>query len=1376
MKKILLKIFFSFCLFSKIFPQPDYQFQHINSDEGLSSNTVTCILQDHIGFLWIGTYDGLNKYDGYDFKVFKHNPDDLTSIGANAIQTLYEDKQGIIWIGTFDGGLSRYDPKTEKFTRYLNNPSDLTSLSSNKVYAICEDDEEYLWVGTANGLNKFNKKTQKFSRYNHSSSDSNSISSDIISSLLLDRKFNVLWIGTKSGGLNKYDLNSKRFKSYTSQKNNSGSLSTDFVYCLYRDTSDILWIGTFDGGLNKLDIRTNRIQVYDIQNSGSRGFNDQTIISIDEDKSGNLLLGTYENGLMVFDKKLNIFYSYQNDPKEPGSIGDNIVNDICVDRSGLIWIGTWNDGLNKINPNRKFDHYKNNPLNSNSVSGNFITALCEDKDGYLWIGTDQKGLNRFDPKNGIFTHFKNDPNNIYSITSDKIADIEEDKEGNLWIAIDGEGFCKYDKKNNRFSRFRHDPNDKNSLPCDQISVIVEQKNGNLLIGTIGGGLLDYNKKKNSFKRIRYDPNDPEDITAYGVYALLEDSKENLWIGTYGTGLFYYDRIKKSSDSYFNIPGDTTSLSDNTISAIAESDDGTIWIGTYNGLNKFDPHHKKFKRYNESNGLPNNTIYGIVIDDTGNLWISTNKGLVKLNPANDHIRVYTKADGLQSDEFNQWAQCKGRRGNIYFGGINGFNEINSDNLKDSDFKPKVAFTDLLLFNKQIAVGYDEHFYRTILTTPIDYTEILELTNDDYLFSIEFLALDYTSSQSIKYAYKMTEFDKEWIYVNADRRFATYTNLSPGEYVFTVKSTNADGVWNEIAKNLAIVVHPPWWKTGWAYSAYGAILIAFIFSIRAYDLKRARLKHQLELEHEHAQKLEELDRMKSNFFANISHEFRTPLTLILGPAEQILSEKISTPIQQSLTLIKRNANHLLHLINQLLDLSRLEVGKLKLNAVEQNIIPFVKGMIMSFESAATANSIRLTFSYAENVIPVFFDSEKLETVLKNLISNAIKFTPPNHEISAYILKASDSLVQIKIKDTGIGIPENEIPKIFDRFYQVQSAHTRLHGGTGIGLALAKELVELHKGRIRVVSKVSEGTEAIIELPLGKDHLSKEQIVDYDIERDAQSSHEAEIDELIPRPKNHEMKSYATNKDIILIVEDNPDVREFIKSSLGDEFTYDEAENGKDGIKKALEVIPDLIISDVMMPILDGNEMTRQLKSDNKTSHIPIILLTAKSGLDNKLEGLETGADDYLTKPFESKELLIRIKNLILLRKKLQGLYSSQSLSSITKSKNKLKGIDAQFLERILKVIDDHISEEEFTIEDFGHEVGMSRSQMFRKIKALTGKSCSVYVRSVRLAKAKIMLQNHEANISEIAYSVGFSSPSYFTHCFKEEFGYSPSELVK
>ncbi|HEX7357974.1 MAG TPA: two-component regulator propeller domain-containing protein, partial [Ignavibacteriaceae bacterium] len=1104
--------------------------------------------------------------NGYDFKIYKHNPDDLSSIGANAIQTLFEDKQGNIWVGTFDGGLSKYDPLTEKFYTYLNNNSEPNSISSNAVYAICEDDASNLWIGTAYGLNKLNTKTQKFFCYYRNPSDNNSLSSDIISSLIFDKKYNVLWIGTKSGGVNKYDLSLNRFEKYRYDKSNLNSLTTDFVYSIFRDTSDILWIGTIDGGLNKLDIKTNKITVYDINNSGSIGFNDQTIISIENDNAGNLLLGTYDHGLMVYNKKSSNFYSFIHDPREPESIGDNMVNDIYVDESGLIWIGTWNDGLNKINPNRKFYHYKHNPLNPNSLSGNFVTALCEDKDGFIWIGTDQKGLNKFDVKNGVFTHFINQPDDDHSITSNEIADIEEDKEGTIWIAIDNSGFCKYEKTTGRFLRYKNDPNNKKSLPCDQISVLVAERNGKLLIGTIGGGLLEFDKKKNSFTRIRYDPGDNEDITAYGIYAVLEDSKERIWIGTYGTGLFCYDRKTGSTETYLNTYSDTTSISNNTISAIVESDDGTIWVGTYDGLNKFDNINKRFKRYNENNGLPNNNIYGIVIDESKNLWISTNKGLAKLNPSTNDINTYTKADGLQSDEFNQWAHCKGGKGNIYFGGINGFNVFNPSKFKDSNIKPKIVLTNLLLFNKTIPVGYDEHFERTILTKPLDDTKILELTHYDYFFSIEFIALDYISPKSIKYAYKLKGFDNEWIYVNADRRFATYTNLNPGEYTFAVKSTNSDGIWSDVTKDISIIVNPPWWKTGWAYSAYLAITLFLLYLLRTYDLRRQRLKHQLELEHEHAEKLEEVDRIKSRFFANISHEFRTPLTLILGPAEQILTIKPNEIIRKNILMIKKNANNMLNLINQLLDLSKIDSGRLQLKAAKQNIIPFLKGVVMSFESIANMKSIKLKLDVAADEISVYFDREKMETVLKNLLSNAFKFTPDGKEVTVSLLIINGSSVEIKVRDTGIGIDEKHLSKIFDRFYQVNDEHTREHEGSGIGLSLVKELVELHYGSVSVNSQLGEWTEFKITLPLGNAHLSSDEIVDSD---DKLLIERLLIDdsEFVKSPEHKtQIENLPTDKDIILVVEDNSDVRKFIIDSLGDKYHFEEAENGEEGIKQA------------------------------------------------------------------------------------------------------------------------------------------------------------------------------------------------------------------
>jgi len=1354
------------------YPQPYFKFQRINSEQGLSANTVLCVTQDSKGLLWIGTFEGLNRYDGYNFKVFNHNPDDTTSIGANSIYSVYEDKDNTLWVGTYGGGLNKFNKDQELFIRYVNNKKNVNSISNNKVYAICEDSNGNIWVGTANGLNKFDKKTEMFTRYYNNPSDKNSISSNIISALFYEPISNVLWIGTKGGGLNQLELGNNKIKNYKNDPSNHNSLSNDFINCIYKDKKGKLWIGTCDGGLNLFNEAENEFIVYK-KNGGQYYIPTDFVLSLEEDNSGNLLIGTYDDGLVVLNVKNKETTTYKNDSSDPESIGDNLIHDIYSDKKGSIWIGTWTSGINRIITKKKFLHYKHYPYNKNSLSGNGVTAIYEDREGLVWIGTEFNGLNKLDIKNGTFTNYLYDPNNKNSLASNGVSDIRQDKSGNLWIVTDGAGFCQFDKKNNLFTRYRNIPGDGNSLPNEEVSVLIEDTFGDLLLGTFGAGLLKFDKKKNVFTKIKYNPDEQDDIAALGIYTLYEDSKSKIWIGTYGGGLFIYDRKSDKSKMFQNIPGDVESISDNIISAIFISKDSNIWIGTADGLNKFDPVSEKFKRYTDREGLPNNTIYGILEDEAGNLWISTNKGITMFNPKSGNFRNYLKADGLQSNEFNQNACCKGKT-NFYFGGINGFNVFNPSEIKDSEYKPPIIFTNLLLFNKKVEVGFDKNLDRNVLSKSLDEINSLELNYNENIFTIEFAALDYGIPQNIKYAYKLEGFEKEWIYTNADRRFATFTNLNPGEYIFRIRNTNSDGVWSDVERTLSIIIHPPWWKTGWAYTGYGFLAILIIYLIRMYDIKRQRLKHQLVLEHEHAKKLEEVDRIKSRFFANISHEFRTPLTLILGPADQI-SNHSDEFIKKNARLIKKNADNLLTLINNLLDLSKLDAGMLKLNASEQDIVSFIKGLVMTFESQASIKSVDLKLCMPDKPVLVFFDKEKLLTVFKNLLSNAFKYTNPGGKIKVHIIETADNSVEIRVKDTGIGIAETEIKNIFDRFYQVNSAHTSVQLGTGLGLAMVKELVDLHHGEIEVVSKIGFGTEFIIKLFLGKEHLSSDSIIKTVVNDESEENTVIENSELIP-DRTNQSESVLSDKIMLLIVEDNFEVREFIKDSLGGAYQYYEAENGMEGLEKAFKIIPDLIISDIMMPEMDGNEMTRKLKEDNRTCHIPIIILTAKSEIEYKIEGLETGADDYLTKPFEAKELNARIKNLITLRKKLHQLFSSDKILNFWKIQHKLTTIDAQFMERVNKVIDDHISEEEFTIEEFGKEVGMSRSQMFRKIKTLTGKSCSVYLRSVRLAKAKTMLQNRESNISETAYSVGFGSPSYFTHCFKEEFGYSPSEIVK
>jgi signal transduction histidine kinase/DNA-binding response OmpR family regulator len=662
----------------------------------------------------------------------------------------------------------------------------------------------------------------------------------------------------------------------------------------------------------------------------------------------------------------------------------------------------------------------------------------------------------------------------------------------------------------------------------------------------------------------------------------------------------------------------------------------------------------------------------------------------------------------------------------------------------------------------------------LDTSITEINQIVLSYNENFLSFDFAVLDYTAPEKNNYAYKLDGLDNDWNYVG-NRNFAHYTNLSPGKYIFSVKGSNNNDIWNEEGTSIRIIITPPWWKTWWAYSLYVLFALGLLYSIRRYELNRTYLKNQHKLDEVKLKEQEETDKMKSLFFANISHEFRTPLTLILGPADKINPDSSGEEIEKQTGVIKRNANRLLGLINQLLDLSKLEAGKLELKTSKANIVSFVKGITMSFESVAERKDITLKVKSSNDEIEIYFDKEKMTKILTNLLSNAFKFTQAGGQITVTINESDTKLVEIKVRDTGVGIAKEEVPKLFDRFYQVDSSPTREHEGTGIGLALIKELVELHKGTISVDSKLGEWTEFVIELPVGRRHLKDEEIVK--TEEPMKEDIIVDKEEFVPSivKEIDETEFIGEDKNILLVVEDNVDVREYIKDSLADDFQIEEASNGEQGVRIAEKIIPDLILSDIMMPKMDGNELTRILKNDEKTSHIPIILLTAKSEQESKLEGLETGADDYLTKPFDTKELQIRINNLISIRRKLQKKYSKGEYVP-KPGKKKLSNLEEQFMFNVMEVIENHISEGEFSIEQFGKEVGMSRVQLHRKLKALSGKSASNYLRSVRLSKAKNLIEEEKGNISEIAYSVGFSSPAYFTRCFKDEYGYPPSDLAK
>jgi signal transduction histidine kinase/ligand-binding sensor domain-containing protein/DNA-binding response OmpR family regulator len=1371
--------------YSILFSQSkDIRFEHLTEEDGISQATILCILQDSRGFLWLGNENGLNRYDGYEFKVFQNDPEDSTTLSENRVQVIFEDDDGILWIGTYGGGLNKYNFSTEKFTEYRYQPDDPTSLSDNEVLDILKDKFGNLWIGTyGGGLNKLESGYEKssllsFICYKADINDQSSLSGNEIHSIYEDRNGTIL-IGTNNG-LSIYQREKDNFINYTHNPANPHSISRGEVYSIYQDKGGNFWIGTFGGGLNKAVWSENRFEPfifihYENIPNDPKSISDNRITKIYESDEGYLWIGTFVGGLNIFNKETERFTCYKHILNDPTSLSNNTIHSIYGDNSGIIWIGTYGGGgLNKyeglkeqFNPYR---YYLNKPLDK-TIKG--VYQIYEDRSGTLWIAT-YDGLFKYDRVNGLWKNYTHDSSNPNSLSEDKVISICEDNSGNLWIGTIGGGLNKLDREKEKFSHYKHATNNPLSLSHDIILFIYEDKLGTLWIGTYGGGLNKFDAEKGEFISYKHDPNDPNSISDNRARPIYEDRNGNLWIGTWSGGLNKFDREKGEFIHYKNDPNDSTSISDNNIFVIYEDDSNALWIGTNGGLNKFDRTNKVFKRYLLSDGLPSEIVYGILEDNSDNLWLSTVKGLSKFNSNTEEFKNYDVADGLQGNEFTVFAYCKTSSGEFIFGGNNGINVFHPDSLKDNSHIPPVAITDFQLFNESVPVGFYKKSERTILSKSITKTNELELTYEENVFSFEFAALDFHAPEKNKYTYIMEGFEENWNYTDADRRFVTYTNLDPGEYTFRVKASNNHGIWNEEGASLRIIILPPWWATTWAYIVYAIIILNIIYFTWKLQLNRIRLKHDYQMSKFEADKMHEVDELKSRFFANISHEFRTPLTLIFGPANDVLEKSDDPHTKKNVGIIKRNASRLYSLVNQLLDLSKLESGKMKLQASEQDIIPLLKGYVLSFSSLAERKKIKLSFNAAEDNLNVYIDRDKVEKIITNLLSNALKFTPEGGNID-FTVEKLDSYAEIRVADSGMGIAEERLDKIFDRFYQVDGSHTRESEGTGIGLALTKELVELHKGKIEVESEYGKGTTFEVLLPLGEDHLKPEEIAEKSVQE--KSAVTEEETELIPELEKGKKKTgfdillETNDKPLLLIVEDNADVRKYIISYLEEEYRIQEAVDGEDGLNQAINHIPDLIISDVMMPKMDGFELCNKLKTDERTSHIPIIMLTAKATSKDKIEGYETGADDYIMKPFDSNVLKVRIKNLVYQRKKLREHFRKEGLFEL--EDKAITSVDKKFLQKVIKVINKNLSDTSFGVEILADEISMSRSNLERKLAALADESPAEIIKRIRLNCASKLIIQKSGNISEIALEVGFSNPAYFSKCFREQFGLTPSE---
>lgn len=1256
----------------------EVNFKHLTSDNGLSQNFISSILQDSKGFMWFGTKDGLNRYDGYSFVVYQNDPFDTTTISANYITVLFEDSRGCIWVGTLNGGLNCFDRNTEIFhhVQYRSVGSD--NFNTNEIKSIAEDKTGNIWVATRNDglfkitLNPKNIYAVSYEQYINEGDDSKSLSSNNTTSLLFDTK-GILWVGTENG-LNKFDFISGSFTCFKFQIKNLKAPSSQYdqsVSAIYESKNGIFWIGTVSG-LVKFDRGKGTYKLFPHEYEVYR-YGWGNIIAIIEDHTNKLWLAT-PGELMRFDPTISAYHYFKNDPFNSKSISFSSISSLFTDKTGIVWIGTAGMGINLYDYKaNRFSTLFRKKEPASRITGFSVRSILEENNDIVWIST--AVLYRWNRKTGELKSYETTSDKLNDFGNTGVWTMIKSFDGKIWTTTT-EGLYRYDPQTEKAKQYKFNPADSSGLPQKEVYAVFEDRQNNIWIATENyfSRLIDI--ENGIFKNFRYQSS--SSLSGQVRTVIVQDKQGIFWLGT-NDGLIRFDANNDSFKYYKNDPKNLQSLSNNLIKSICidpYESKNILWIGTAGGgINRFDVDNNMFTHFYESDGLPNNVVYGILPDGKGNLWLSTNKGLSKFNPKKKTFRNYDVNDGLQSNEFNTGAYYRSEKGEMFFGGINGLNYFNPNAIKDNPYKPDVVLTRLKIQDQYVSVRNNN----SILQKTISETEKIVLSHDDDVITFDFAALDYSASEKNQYSYKLENFNDDWIY-SGTVHTAAYTNIPPGEYIFRVKGSNNDGVWNEAGFALTLIIKPPWWSTWWAYILYGLLFVCGLYLIRRYELNRLTLKNQLKLEKVATDSLRNLDQLKSHFFANISHEFRTPLTLILGQVESVMSSSIETKEKGKLQVANRNARRLLTLINQLLDLSKLEAGSMELNAEQHNIVSFLKSILFSFESLAESKNINLKFESDSESIPFIFDADKMEKIICNLISNAFKFTSENGEIKLSVNIVSPNLIQeghselvsetltvskmlkqvqhdntggfveIKIKDTGIGIPADSLPHIFNRFYQVDGSSAREHEGTGIGLALTKELVELHKGKITASSNEGEGTEFTINFPIGNSKIEMEKPHELSVENSDSKNilNDVEVlegelalnDQQVSNFNNHE----SGLKEIILIVEDNYDVRAYIREQIENEYKIRVASNGEEGILIAQKEIPDLIITDVMMPKMDGYQFSKKIRSDEKTSHVPIIMLTAKAGLDDRINGLETGADDYLTKPFSAKELKVRVKNLI------------------------------------------------------------------------------------------------------------------------------------
>ncbi|MBP1676455.1 MAG: hypothetical protein H6Q20_1014 [Bacteroidetes bacterium] len=1373
MRKIIffLFLFFTFCLQAQV-----YNFARLDNTDGLSNNQIESIFKDSRGFMWFGTNFGLNRYDGYEVKVYKSEKADSASLKYNSIPEIEEDAFGRLWIkGAPDYVV--YSFSTEKFSRNLSEILKPYGINFNPALVEIDANKNFYFYQTNVGIFKYDIKQKKLFSFLQNKNP-NSLSAGTIAGLRVYK--GCFWVLFQNGLVERFNeqTNSVDFRSsFVSEK----SIGSFIPKNLFVDNEGCPWIfpGIGDAGVSHYDFEKSEWVYFGRSKTPFSAFAIRNISSdivrdVVQDKTGKIWIATDHGGINIYDKKSESIAVLLNNPMNPNTISQNSTISLFCDNDGIVWVGTFKNGVSYYHPG--MFKFEKSPLffyQHAGLENKDCNSLYEDTRGNLWIGTNGNGLLKYDGKRGDFKIYRNDKNDPSSISSDIVISSIEDKQGNMWFGtfLGGLNLMQGDK----FKRFASDVSNPNSLSNMSVFGLAEDANENLWIGTLGGGVDRLDKTRTIFEKHHVGS------TSQANFVLsLHNSGSSIFIST-SQGVGVLNTSNGTIEPVFKDRELESKLTDLVVYNTFYDSRRLLWIATDNGINIYNAANNSIAYINASNGLPSEQVVSFLEDNKGDIWVGTRNGLASVTCRKNKNGTYRfsvfsfdENDGLVNTSFNQNAVFKNSKGELYFGGTKGYVKFNPDNIRFNTIVPVPRFTSLYIGTEEIIPGKKFHGRQIVYKSMADLDEIV-LNYNENNFTVKFSALSYIHPEKNRYRYMLKGLDNDWIEPRAGIGSVSYSSLAHGVYELVVYASNNDNVWSKEPLVLRIVIKPPFWLAWWAITFYVLMALFAVWLIVYYNLRKQKRQFETERQMREARQVHEMDEMKFRFFTNISHEFRTPLTLIVSPVEKLMQMNRTDEERNLLDIIQRNANGLLDLVNQLLDFRKLDVKKDTLNLSVGDAVSFIKDICYSFTDLANRKSINFSFSTSISELRIEFDPEKMRKVVYNLLSNAFKFTNNSGriEVSVNMVQQIDfenQFLKITIADTGLGIPAKDIEKIFERFYRVENPGTGHQTGTGVGLHIASEYVKLHGGQISVESTEGKGSVFTVLIP-AKQYMVQEIMLTNNNENMLPDTTEKILD---AENELHGADEKKNKLPLMLIVDDNADFRNFITTLFISQYRVITAENGEKAYKIVLDKMPDLILSDVMMPVMDGFEFCRKLKQDIRVSHIPVIMLTAKTGDENKYIGLESGAEDYISKPFNMEMLSLKVTRIIERQRKIQEHFKKRI--DINPSEIEITSMDEKFVKKAVALVELNIDNADFLVEDLCREMAMSRVYFYKKILSLTNKTPSEFIRFIRLKRAADLLERSQLYVNEVAFQVGFNDPKYFRKYFKEEFGYSPNEYKK